>query len=117
MTTYSVDPVVATVLVTNSQVAEFPSNVMCGTTVLVPVCINAIGSNMSLLITNVIVIILEPPPATAGRVSFFVANLTHHVDPGGGAAPSTTTATAPSRWSASSSTSFTEIVTILLQLG
>jgi hypothetical protein len=93
-----VDPIIALVSITNRQIVEFTGDVMCGTRIRVPICVDAIVCSIAFFVTiGVIIIIFKTPPAVLGSVSLLVADMAHNVDPGCGAAASTTTATTPSR--------------------
>jgi hypothetical protein len=92
-----VDPIIALVRITNRQIVEFTGDVMCGTRIGVPICVNTIICSIAFFVTiGVVIIIFKMPPAVLGSVSLLVADLAHDIDPGCGAAASTSTTTTPS---------------------
>jgi hypothetical protein len=95
LTTSSVDPVMSLILVTDRQIIELACDMVCCTSIGVPVGIHAIGSHVSLLVIDEVTI-FKKPPECLGRVAFFVADLAYDVNPWGSATASSSTATPPS---------------------
>ncbi|XP_071674411.1 uncharacterized protein [Lolium perenne] len=77
----------------SEQIVQLTCDMVGGTSVRIPICIDSIGGNVCFLfIIGVIIFILPTVPAILGLVSLAVANLASDVYPRSGAtAPSTTT--------------------------
>jgi hypothetical protein len=87
MTIGGVNMFAALVLVMCGELVQLSSDMIRGTSIRVPVCVNTIGSNMSrfflaisIIIRIIAVFVLVAPPALIGRMPIYLADLTLDFD-------------------------------------